>query len=210
MNARRPLHALLVTSAAAGLLMSAALPSSAAGGGQRSYKTSAAIAGSIQDAIDGRLGSLTLEDHSTDADRILGDLARTDSLVIQNRVCKNSSLVIFGEAANWANMAVDSGAQKGRMRLDCTYANGTKHRFHWGMTTLTSGGAIDPGRTNCLVLHRLAGTATTSTYTVSAPADGTCKAQREVLNSDWTTSDRMTLDLPFDATFTVSGIVPVG
>jgi hypothetical protein len=214
MSTRRPLYALLVTGTAAGLVLSAATPGSAGGAQSKNYKTSGTSTGDVETAT--RLGSLTLTDHSDghDRDRITGNASRGEIVKIQARDCKATSIAFFGLApapafdGDWANVA--SGVeQKGRMRLDCTYFDGTKHRFHWGMTTLTTNPALDPTRTNCLSLVRSAqSSTTTTTYTVTASGDS-CPVQREVLHSDWTVSDRVSLDISFKATFIVSGAVPV-
>lgn len=227
MSTRRPLYALLVTGTAAGLVLSGGTPVSAGGATEKSYKASAKSDGAV---VTPGLGSLTFVDRldGDHPDRVSGNATRTETITIttptRHEKCKDGYVIFYGLAqdatgawtsGDWSNVQANV-QQRGRMRLDCTFSDGTKHRFHWGMSTLTGdGGASDPSRTNCLTLFRTTASGVNPTeYTVATLNPITmaqCPARHDVLTKAGFTSGvyEEGLQIPFTATFTVSGAVPV-
>lgn len=202
---RPALNALLVAATAGGLVLGAAAPGSAGGADRKTYKASATSSGSVATSV----GRLELADYLSGQywDRIIGSAARSESVTVTvagvERTCKDAGISLYGAGVNWANVQ-DGTTQGGRLRLSCTYPDGTQHRFYWGTTTNGDGTFTT---TNCLQLTRT-DTARTTTYTVSTPSG--CTAQDEVVDN---TANRVSsqdgLSMPFSATFTVGGLVPV-
>jgi hypothetical protein len=96
-----------------------------------------------------RLGNLQLIDGLSGYwDRVTGSPTRTETLTVAGTVCTSSTVTFYGATENWANEA-PGVPQQGRLRLDCTYRDGTKHQFYWEMSAV---GVHDSPRTNCLAL----------------------------------------------------------
>lgn len=218
MTPRRPLNVLLVAATAGGMVVAAAVPGSAVGGSSKNYKARVDTSVGSTIASPAGLGNLTLSDDLSGGhtDVVYGDASRSEKLSVKGNPCTSSSLAFYGVEKQWANMGSTALPTGGRMRLYCTYSDGAKHTFHWGMTMLTGDGdASDPGRKNCLVLSRTTGAGVSPTrYTVSTPdpsAPEQCPALHEILHRNGTkTLIDAAEDVRFHVTFTVNGAVPVG
>lgn len=189
-----------------GSLLVTATASSAAGADHKSYATAPSFSG----AVAGQVSGLQLVDYrSTDFyDRVIGSAGRKQSLSVNvgagPTTCRDVSLSFFGSTANWANTV---GLLGGRMTLSCTFPDGARHRFSWGVTKDAGGYVVAGSRTDCLSLNRTAGSATD--YTVEAAA-GTCLAQDQTINNaEQQVGDSRNADVPFSMTFSVVGTVPL-
>lgn len=218
MRFRCSLRALLLTSVATAVVLGAAAPG-VAGSDRRTHQATVTSEGAVYGHATGEFDDVVA---GTAWDRIWASPTRSNPIAVTSptdgkQTCKTGAVELYGADKDWANAAdtPSSGqAPGGILRVDCTYADGSKHRFFWG--TEHYGTWSFRKVTYCLEVRRATLDATT-TYSVTTKRQDLpeCLAQEQrldnagnILYSTGSEPGQPPLQpMSFTATFTVRGKV---